>query len=213
MSELVDFLGGAPAQARSIFGVVTGVVTNNQDPDKLGRVKVKFPWLSETDESWWARIAAPMAGNKSGVFFLPEVDDEVLVAFEHGDPRFAYVIGALWSGSTPPFLTNEDGKNDTRAIKSRSGHRITLNDKDGEETIEIVDKTGKNSIVFSSKDNKLTITADADISITSANGKVVIAGKGIELSSQADVKAEAASGMNLKATGKAVLKGATVEIN
>jgi uncharacterized protein involved in type VI secretion and phage assembly len=213
MSELVDFLRGAPAQARSIFGVVTGVVTNNQDPDKLGRVKVKFPWLSETDESWWARIAAPMASNESGVFFLPEVDDEVLVAFEHGDPRFAYVIGALWSGSTPPFLTNEDGKNDTRAIKSRSGHTIMLNDKDGEETIEIVDKTGKNSIVFSSKDNKLTITADADISITSANGKVVIAGNGIELSSQADVKAEAASGMNLKATGKAVLKGATVEIN
>jgi uncharacterized protein involved in type VI secretion and phage assembly len=213
MSELVDFLGGAPARAHSIFGVVTGIVTNNQDPDKLGRVKVKFPWLSDTDESWWARIAAPMAGNERGVFFLPEVDDEVLVAFEHGDPRFAYVIGALWSGSTPPFLTNEDGKNDTRAIKSRSGHTITLNDKDGEETIEIVDKTGKNSIVVSSKDNKLTITADADISITSANGKVVIAGNGIELSSKADVKVEAAKGMNLKANGKAVLKGATVEIN
>jgi len=213
MSELIDLVGG-PAPDATFQGVVTAVVTNNQDPDKLGRVKVKFPWLSDTDESWWARVAAPMAGKDRGVFFLPEVDDEVLVLFEQGDPRFPYVIGQLWSGNVPPFLTNEDGKNDARAIKSRSGHVITLNDKDGEETIEIVDKTGKNSVVISSKDNTLTISADGDVTITSANGKVVVSGKsGVELSSQADVKVEASSGLTLQADGKAVLKGATVEIN
>ena len=105
MSELIDLINASPARNGRILGVVTGVVTNNKDPDKLGRVKVRFPWLSDTDESWWARVASPMAGKDRGVFFLPEVDDEVLVAFEHGDPRFPYVIGALWNGSTPPFLT------------------------------------------------------------------------------------------------------------
>ena len=80
-----------------VTGVVVGVVTNNQDPDGLGRVKVKFPWLSDADESSWARIAAPMAGKERGLYFLPEVDDEVLVIFEHGDLRFPFVPGALWN--------------------------------------------------------------------------------------------------------------------
>jgi uncharacterized protein involved in type VI secretion and phage assembly len=213
MTELVDLLASAERRGNRIYGLVTGIVTNNQDPDKLGRVKVKFPWLSENDESWWARIAAPMAGKERGTFFLPEVDDEVLVAFEHGDPRFPYVLGALWNGIDPPFLTNDDGKNDLRVIKSRSGHTIVLNDKDGEETIEIVDKTGKNTIVVSSKDDTIAITADADVSITSTNGKVKIAGSGIELTSQADVKVEASGGLELKAGGKATVKGATIELN
>src|SRR5262249_43235482 len=65
-------------------GVMVGVITNNQDPDGMGRVKVKFPCLSDDEESHWARIAAPMAGKERGIYFLPEVDDEVLVAFEHG---------------------------------------------------------------------------------------------------------------------------------
>ena len=212
MTELVDLLT-SPGRANRIYGLVTGLVTNNQDPDKLGRVKVKFPWLSDTDESWWARVAAPMAGKERGTFFLPEVDDEVLVAFEHGDPRFPYVLGALWNGNDPPFLTNEDGKNDLRVIKSRSGHTIVLNDKDGEETIEIVDKSGKNTIVVSSKDDTIQITADADLSITSKNGKVKIAGTGIELTSKADVKVEADAKLELKATGKTTVKGATIELN
>src|SRR5687768_7153196 len=87
---------------RRMYGVVIGIITNNKDPDKLGRVKVKFPWLSDTDESFWARTATPMAGNQRGMYFLPEVDDEVLVAFEHGDLRFPYIIGALWNGKDKP---------------------------------------------------------------------------------------------------------------
>ena len=90
------------ANLQKIYGVVIGIVTNNQDPDKLGRVKVQFPWLSNEDESFWARIASPMAGDKRGIYFLPEVDDEVLVVFEHGDMRFPYVIGALWNGQDSP---------------------------------------------------------------------------------------------------------------
>jgi uncharacterized protein involved in type VI secretion and phage assembly len=206
--SLLDAVGAAPKQNGKILGVVTAVVTNNQDPDKLGRVKLKFPWLSDTDESWWARVATPMAGKDRGLFLLPEVNDEVLVLFEQGDLRFPYVIGALWNGNDTPPLTNEDGKNDQRMLKSRSGHMITLDDKDGEEQIQIVDKSGKNSIVITSKDNKVTITADADITITSSNGKVVLSGNGVEIKSQADVKVEASGNLELKGSKVNVNNGA-----
>ena len=91
-----------------IYGVVVGIVTANQgDPDGLGRVKVRFPWLASDAESAWARIATLMAGNKRGSFFLPEVEDEVLVAFEHGDLRYPYILGALWNGKDKPPDTNK----------------------------------------------------------------------------------------------------------
>src|SRR5664280_3415392 len=122
--ELISGTAEQEVHSRRITGVVVGVVTNNQDPDGFGRVKVKFPWLSDVDESDWARVAAPMAGNKRGFYFLPEVDDEVLVAFEHGDVRFPYVLGALWNGKDAPPATNGDGKNNVRVIQSRSGHVI-----------------------------------------------------------------------------------------
>ena len=81
--ELLNIGSGQNDDGR-ITGVVLGIVTNNNDPDKLGRVKVRFPWLSGSTESHWARVATPMAGNGRGLYFLPEVDDEVLVLFERG---------------------------------------------------------------------------------------------------------------------------------
>lgn len=195
-----------------IHGVVTGVVTNNQDPEKLGRVKLKFPWLSDTDETGWARVAMPIAG-KSGMFLLPEVEDEVLVAFERGDPRFPYVIGSLWNSNAPPPEANEDGKNDLRLLKSRSGHVIKLNDKDGEETIEITDKSGKNSIVISTKDGTLTLTADKGITLESPNGKLVLKGKGVEITSQDNFKLEAQKDAELKSSAQVTVKGSTINLN
>jgi uncharacterized protein involved in type VI secretion and phage assembly len=195
-----------------VYGVVTAIVTNNKDPDKLGRVKLKFPWLSDSEESHWARVASPMAGKERGLFLLPEVDDQVLVAFEHGDPAYPYVIGALWNSNSAPPEANADGKNDLRLIKSRSGHVIRLNDKKGEETIEIVDKSGKNSVVVSTKDNSIAIKADADVKIT-ANGKFVVDAKEIELKSKAATKVEASGNLDLKASGQTTVKGSTVNIN
>jgi len=213
MTSLLDLLPSGPDRHGRIEGVVTGVVTNNKDPDGHGRVKLKFPWLSDQEESWWARVAAPMAGKERGFYFLPEVDDEVLVAFEHGDPRFPYVIGALWNSQAKPPLTNTDGKNNVRAIKSRSGHTVTLDDTQGEEKILIVDKSKKNSIAISTKDNTITITADSDIVIESKSGKVKITGKSIELASQTTVKVESKSATNLEAQGQMTVKGSTVSIN
>jgi len=204
----------APSEhASRIYGIVVGVVTNNKDPDKLGRVKVKFPWLSDQDESHWARVATPMAGPERGFYFLPEVNDEVLVAFDHGIVEMPYVIGALWNGKDKPPEKNDDGKNNIRSIKSRSGHILRLDDKQGEEKIEIIDRTGKNKITISSKDNTISIEADADITIKSSKGKLVLQGNGVEIKSQAAVKIEATGNMDLKSNAQLNVKGTMVNIN
>ncbi len=195
------------------YGVTVGIVTNNQDPDGMGRVKVRFPWLSDQDESHWARVAAPMAGKERGLYFLPEVDDEVLVAFEHGMAEFPYVLGALWNGKDKPPESNSDGKNNMRTLKSRSGHIIRLDDTDGAEKIEILDKSGKNSLVVNTKENSITIMADADITIKSSKGKLILSGKGVEITSTDAVKLEASKNMEIKAGPQMTIKGQMVQIN
>ncbi len=196
-----------------IAGVVFGVVTNNQDPDGLGRVKLRFPWLSDADESTWARVASPMAGNGRGLYFLPEVDDEVLVAFEHGDLHFPFVLGALWNGKDKPPADNADGKNALRLIRSRSGHLVRLNDEDGKEKIEIIDKSEKNSIVFDTATNTITITSDKDISLSAPQGTIKLEARKVEIKASADARLEAGTGMDLTAGATLNIKGATVDIN
>lgn len=198
---------------QKIYGVVIGIVTNNQDPDKLGRVKVKFPWLSNEHESFWARIATPMAGKERGIYFLPEVDDEVLVIFEHGDMRFPYVIGALWNGQDLPPDNNKDGKNNLRVIKSRSGHIIRLNDEEGKEKIEIIDKSKKNSLVFDTANNTITINSDKDINLKASQGTIKLEAQKIEIKSSSDTKIEASAGMDIKANATMNIKGATINLN
>jgi len=146
---LENTIPGIPPLKR-INGVVIGIVVDNNDPDDLYRVKVKFPWIKESDGKYtdvpddesfvstWARIATFMAGNERGAFWLPEVDDEVLVAFEHGDLRRPFIIGSLWNGQDKAIHTNQsqDGKNNFRSIRSRSGHMLQfLDDADGKERI------------------------------------------------------------------------------
>ena len=200
-------------EAARVAGVVVGIVSNNEDPDGMARVKVTFPWLTDSEESAWARVASFMAGAERGGYFLPEVGDEVLVAFEHGDINRPCVIGALWNGQDKPAQTNSDGKNNIRQIKSRSGHVITLDDTDGSEKIEIKDKTEKNSIVFDAANNTITIMSDKDIILSAANGLIKLEAKNIEMKSSADSKVESDAGLDLKASGTMNVKGATVNIN
>ena len=212
MTEVFDHLVEPPRADGQFYGVAIGVVTNNKDPEGLGRVKLVLPWMADDAESNWARVATPMAGGGRGCYFLPEVGDEVLVAFEHGSPESPYVVGALWNGKDRPPVSNADGRNDVREIRSRSGHVIRLTDTGKAERIEIIDAGGRNSIVLSTKDNKITITAGADI-VISAAGKLELSGNGVEITSKADVKVEAKSALTASASGQLNIKGKLVNIN
>jgi phage baseplate assembly protein V len=212
MDLLAQLMTPSDGTGRSL-GVAIAVVTNNKDPDGLGRVKVKLPWISEQIESDWSRVVTPMAGAGRGLYCLPEVDDEVLVGFEHGRPDKLYVLGGLWNGRDKPPESNADGKNDLRTIRSRSGHVIRLTDKAGDEKIEIIDRTAKNSIVISAKDNTITITGDADVTVQSSNGKLKLGGREVEISSQGAVKIEAKQNMDLQARARLNIKGQLVNIN
>ena len=137
-----------------INGVVPGVVTNINDPQSQGRVQVKYPWLPKYKgselSSNWARTASLGAGAERGVFFTPEIDDEVLVAFENGDVNYPYIVGALWNGKDKPpegnILSPDKKKVNQRIVRSRSGHEIILDDTQGEEKISIMIKPGKTAL-------------------------------------------------------------------
>jgi uncharacterized protein involved in type VI secretion and phage assembly len=213
--DVLDLLARS-RQSDRLYGVVVGVVTNNQDPDGRGRVKVRFPWLSEEHESAWARVVTPMAGNDRGLFLLPEVDDEVLVAFEHGRVELPYVLGALWNGQDKPPADNADGENNIRVLKSRSGHVIRLDDSEGAEKIEIADAEGTESLVFDMAAKTITLTADSDVVIESKNGKVKVTGqKGVEITAPDGTgKLEANSGLEIKSpSGNVDVKGTTINLN
>ncbi|HWQ15201.1 MAG TPA: VgrG-related protein [Roseiflexaceae bacterium] len=227
-TSLLAALHSVPARQMTP-GVVVGIVTNINDPDRLGRVKVTFPWLAERHESDWARVAAPGAGAQRGLLVLPEVDDEVLVAFEHGDLNRPYVIGGLWNGKDkPPADAVKGGKVMERTLTTRAGHRITLRDDDGAGQIEI--KTGAHTIRLEDKGaGKLTIESGGDLELKGKGGKLTIGPQGVELASDAALKLKANSTAELTAnaslkvqanaalevTSSAVLniKGSLVNIN
>jgi uncharacterized protein involved in type VI secretion and phage assembly len=218
--ELLNEAVQQGAQSGRIYGAVVGVVTNNKDPDHLGRVKVKFPWLSEVDESSWARLAAPMAGKERGIYFSPEVGDEVLVVFEHGDVRLPYVLGALWNGQDAPPVAKGDGMNDVRMIKSRSGHVVKLNDDDKNPTIEIIDNSQNNSIKIDTSHKSITVTAEMDITLFVPQGRIRLEAKTVEIvSSEAKIRSsrdpETLTGgtINIEASSIMTIKGETVNIN
>ena len=194
------------------LGVTVGIVTNNKDPDGLGRVKVALPWLADDDETGWARVLAPAAGKNRGIWFLPEVDDEVLVAFEHGDPASPYVLGGLWNGRDAPPEKNADGHNDVRMIRSRSGHVIRLVDASGKEQIEIADKSGRNRIVVDTAKGTVTVTGDTDVVVEAAKGTLTLRGKDVAIKAQQGVTVEGAT-VAAKAQARMTVKGQIVEIN
>src|SRR5229473_6079575 len=116
-----------------MFGVEVALVTNVQDPQKLGRVKVCFPRLPGKPESDWVRVVQPAAGAGRGFYWIPEVNDEVLVAFERGEAHRPYVVGSLWNGKDKPMKGGYEDENTTVMLQTKSGHQIKMSDKDGEE--------------------------------------------------------------------------------
>jgi uncharacterized protein involved in type VI secretion and phage assembly len=193
-------------------GLAVGVVTDNKDPSSLARVRVRLPWQAEGDASYWARLAMPMAGPSRGTFFLPEIDDEVLVGSEYGDPSHLYVLGVLWNGKQKPPVNNDDGKNDLRLIHTRLGHRLLFND--GSEPSVTLSMSNGSSLLFNKEGALLDDGNGNTLRIESASGAITIKSSGsLTLKSDTTVSIEAGASMELKASGTMTVKGAIVQIN
>ncbi len=170
------------------YGVLPALVVDIKDPDTQGRVKVTLPWsVDAKGERYeaWARLATMLGGNNRGSWFIPDVDDEVLVAFEHGDPRRPYVLGGLWNGQdSAPESMDGAGNNYKKVLRSRNGVKITLDDQDGQEqliletpggqkitlkdgpgSVEVADSNG-NSIKMEA--SGITINASAKVTVNAS---------------------------------------------
>lgn len=167
------------------YGVLPALVTDIKDPDQQGRVKVTLPWSPDAKGAryeGWARLVTLMAGGKRGSWFVPEVDDEVLVAFEHGDPRRPYVLGALWNGrDAPPLSMDGSGQNAKKQLCSRNGVKITLDDQQGQEKLlletpggqKITLKDGPGSVLIEDSNGNSVKLEAAGITVT-ASAKVTV---------------------------------------
>lgn len=192
---------GAGGGRERYYGVAVATVTDIDDPQKMARVKVMLPWLSEDVSTSWARLVAPGAGNDYGVTWIPQVGDEVLVAFEHGDIDYPIVLGGLWNGKDiVPFDYGSDidsGKVTYCGFTSRTGHKVSFFESSSESKIHLLTANGKVSIELDDKNEVIKVDT---------TGKLVVDAK-------QDIEIKAGGSMKLEATGQMTIKGATVAIN
>jgi len=220
MAKVTD-LSGRPHSGLVPHAVI-GLVTDNVDPDELGRVQVKFPTLHDEPVSFWLRQISPNAGAERGLYALPEIDDEVLVLFVQGSHDVGVIIGQFWNGVDVPPAECKDGlpganatkvsgasiskdtftdgtsnldKNDRRFWKSRAGHLLVFDDSDGKESVQIWDKEHKLSLVFDSSKGLITLAnTDGDLHIRTGGSLFLEAGK--DLNWYAGQKIVGESGMD-----------------
>lgn len=175
------------------YGVCIALVTDIKDPDNQGRVCITLPWSPDSGGQRyeaWARLATLLGGNNRGSWFIPDVDDEVLVAFEHGDVRRPYVLGGLWNGrDAPPDQMDGQGANNRKVLRSRSGVKITLDDQSGQETLRL-ETPGGQSVTL--KDGA------GSVQVVDSNGN--------------SVKLEA-SGITITATAKVTINASQVQVS
>jgi len=191
--DVIDDERAAAGLGGRWYGVYPALVTDIKDPDGQGRVKVTLPWSADSGGARyeaWARLATMMGGNNRGSWFVPDVDDEVLVGFEAGDPRRPFVVGALWNGhDSPPETMDGSGNNYKKVLRSRNGVKITFDDQDGQEKL-ILETPGGQTVTL--KDGP------GAIEIVDSNGN--------------SLKLEAA-GITVNTSGKATINASLVAVS
>ncbi len=216
---LVDEPGEVPAVGAAGWGnVVIAIVTNNKDDDDQGRVKLKYPWLSDDVESGWARVLGAGAGDGRGLYCLPEVNDEVLVAFEHGDFNCPLVIGSLWNGVDKPAVPIDeavkDGKVHTRAFKTRQGHALTFVDDSG--ALVRLETAGGHSLLLDDENTLVELETQGGITLTlnDQDGSVTLNCQGdLKIEAGQALTLQASSNLEISANGNIAIKGAKIDLN
>jgi phage baseplate assembly protein gpV len=197
-------------------GVVVGKVSSVSDPMSLGRVQVKIPALDSSDAAPWARVAVPMAGSEMGMYFLPRVDDEVLIAFEHGSATAPYVIGCLWNAQNPP--PEQSPLSEIRKIVTPAGIEITLADRPATVTIKTPNdekiEIATSGITIDSGASKIEIAAgQPNVKITSGGNTIELASGGITVSGTPSLTLKAASTIDIQAGASCTISAPIVKIN
>ena len=239
--SLVDLFGGSGSATldRMLGGLTIGIVTNNDDKDGLNRVKVKLPYLSDEQETAWARVLQHGSGKDRGWTVMPEVDDEVLVGFEHGSIDHPYVLGGLVNGKDKPKYTGsalvKNGKVDARIFSSRLGHEIYISDgAASDQQFVRINTAGKEATVFIGAEkidveaNKIPvkvfnekgsieINKDGDIQLKGANivlkstqDITIDAGANVNIKSKASTAVTAKAKLDLKANAPATLESSAI---
>jgi len=185
------------------YGVAEGLVTNVDDPQKLGRVKLKFPWFDPQMESEWCRVRQFYAGNDYGAFFIPEVGDEVLVAFIHGDMRLPIILGGLYNGKDKPPSSRQGSTKDEKLIRTKGKNEILMDDSSGKKKIRIKTEAGQ-TVEMEDTGNKITIKTATGQSIIIEPGKITLEATQIILSGS-DIKLGGAGATQPVVLGQALL--------
>lgn len=197
----------APDQ-KDINGVTLALVVNNVDSTGLGRVQLKLPWMPGFEP--WARVATPMAGMGRGAFFIPQIGDEVVVAFNHGDVREPYVVGSVWNGLDRPPATLPTDATTKRAIRTPLGHQLEF-----DEALQTVTLNSTTQQKLEMRPDAITIsTSGGTASIKlGTDGSITIRGKSIDLQALDAIKLQAGRAVEVSAVGSLALKaGATCEM-
>ena len=194
--------------------LLIGKVTNNDDPEGLGRVRVKFPTLTEEHESQWARVVAIGAGANRGFDCLPEIDDEVLLGFEHGDIHRPFVLGGLWNGQdSPPEKVSDSvtgSKVRVRTFKTRTGHQLQFveEDKGGSKKGIKIKSVSGHQVYLNDSDRTIEIKTNGGHTV-----KLDDSGQSISMESTGSVSIKAVTTLDLQAGGIVTVKGALINLN
>lgn len=224
MYDLSSFLFAqtrvAEEEAARVYEAVIGVVTDIKDDEKLCRIKVKLPVLPPgSEKTWWCHWVSLGGGKDRGWFTLPEVDDEVLVMFEHGDIARPIIVGALWNGKDKSHDKNDDGKDARRVLKSKKGHKVTFDDDKG--TMQLEDGGGIGVFTIDAKNQKIAIEAkQGDVTFQCKDDMQILA-KEIKINAQTNVDLvgkstgvdASASDIDILGDGVVKINGSRVDIN
>ena len=186
---------------RRLYGVFTGIVEKNDDPDHEGKVKLRFPWLDDATVTDWCRVMQPYAGPNFGAVFVPETQSEVLVAFVHGDMNEPIVIGGMYNGKDKPPAFHDRTKQDVKMIQTKAGHVFRLDDSAQARAIELT-TAGGHDVVLDDQNKKVTVS-------TSGGHQISMDDQGLKI----EIMASGGVGkVTIDSTGNVTVEGTDIQV-